>query len=105
MSKITIRIDDNDKEIIKNKADLIGVDVSKFIRTCALSDDKIVVLSQGSEIVKNLIEIKNKIDSFNEDEKNVKNLATLLSYIDNIFTRFNEISEYLSDIHCAAEEE
>ena len=61
MSKITIRIDDNDKEIIKNKADLIGVDVSKFIRTCALSDDKIVVLSQGSEIVKNLIEIKNKI--------------------------------------------
>ncbi len=98
-TQIQFKLSPEAKEKIQLKADRMNLDLSKFIRAVALSDDKIIVLDKGGYIARNLIEIQDSLNCALRDGKINDNLCkALCSKLNDIFDKFIQLSEQLTDI-------
>ena len=98
-TQIQIKLSPEAQERIQLKAERLNLDVSKFIRTVALSDDKIIVLDKGGYIARSLIEIQDILSCALRDGKIDDNLCRILcSRLNDIFDKFIKLTEQLTDI-------
>lgn len=62
MTTLQCRVSVTDKEMISQRAKAAHMDNSKYLRTVALSDKKVIFLNQCGSIAKSLAEISTNLD-------------------------------------------
>lgn len=96
---IQFKVTADEKAMISDNASRANTNVSKYIRTIALTDNKVVFLDRGGYIPRQLIEINDKITGALRNGKISDALAhELLADIKSIMTKFVEISQQLTII-------
>ena len=96
---INVRVSESEKSIIEGKANSVSLGTSEFLRTAALSDDKIILLQEGATIAKKLCELVCTFEK-TEESRNIGGIyaTTILSKIEELIASFNKLSEKLTDI-------
>ena len=83
-----------------------GLDKSKYLRSVACEEGKVIFLDKGAYIPRKLIEINDKITGAlrngNISEENAQEIITLLK---NIMIKFVEVTDYLTTTTSNEEEE
>lgn len=83
-----------------------GLDKSKYLRSVACEEGKVIFLDKGAYIPRKLIEINDKITDAlrngNISEENAQEIITLLK---NIMIKFVEVTDYLTTTTSNEEEE
>ena len=83
-----------------------GLDQSKYLRSVACEEGKVIFLDKGAYIPRKLIEINDKITGAlrngNISEENAQEIITLLK---NIMIKFVEVTDYLTTTTSNEEEE
>ena len=103
--KLNVRLTEGEQQKINADAKACGMSSSDYVRTKIFNDEKIVILSDGAEIAKLLINLSNSVKDAERCEKLTNRYAlTILQGIDEIAELFNEIAEKLTDIHSNEEE-
>ena len=96
---IQLRVNEEEKAEIEASANAAGMKVSDFIRTITLSSEKIIMLSEGSEIANLLTEVhKDLRQACRKNNISDKYAAIMLQSFEEICEQFNHISEKLTDI-------
>lgn len=96
---INIRVSESEKEEINKRAESVGLDVSSFIRNAVLTDGKIMLLQDGTEISASLCTFVSDFQKALKTEKIDSTYApVLLSRIEALITSFNNLTDKLSDL-------
>ncbi|SHM38635.1 plasmid mobilization protein [Ruminococcus flavefaciens] len=95
-----------EKQIMLDNSAKANTDLSKYLRTIATEEGKVIFLDKGGYIPRNLIEINDKINAALRNGKISDALGhELIAGIKDIMTKFVEISQQLTIINNADEEE
>ena len=104
-AEIKIRCFLEEKGLLKKSADEVGLSMSDFIRPLIFGKEKLVLLSEGSEIAKALFLIHTDLEYFRNNggipEESVRAITEALN---DVSAQLNSISEKLTDIHAGSEE-
>ncbi len=104
-SKIKFRCSLDQKEEYKKCADEAGLSLSDFIRSLLSGKEKLVLLSEGSEIAKNLFLIHNDLEYFRSNGGiPEESLRAITAAFNDVSTKLDAIAENLTDIHAESEE-
>ena len=104
-SEIKFRCSLDKKAEFKKCADEVGLNMSDFIRSLIFGKEKLVLLSEGTEIAKALFLIHTDLEYFRTSGGIPKESAeAITSALNDVSTKLNEVSEKLSDIHSNNEE-
>lgn len=104
-SEIKFRCSLDQKEEYKKCADEAGLSLSDFIRSLLSGKEKLVLLSEGSEIAKNLFLIHNDLEYFRSSGGiPEESLRAITASLDDVAAKLNAVSEKLTDIHAESEE-
>ena len=99
-SEIKVRCNSDEKEDLKKRAEEVKLGMSDFIRSLIFGKEKLVLLSEGSEIAKALFLIHTDLEYFRNNggipEESVKALELALY---DVSTQLNMVSAKLTDIH------
>lgn len=102
---IQVKAFEEEKLIIQRNAESANLDVSKYLRTVGMSDEKVVFLDKGAYIPKNLIEINDKITcALREGKISDKLGLEIIAQIRDIMEKFVEISKQLTVVETDEEE-
>ena len=103
-AEVKIRCSKEEKEFLKKKSEEIAISMSDFIRSLIFGKDKLVLLSEGSEIAKTLFLIHNDLEYFRSSggipSESVRAITEALG---DVSTQLNTVSEKLTDIHADCE--
>ncbi len=103
---IQVRVSDEQKSLIGEKATANGMNISNYLRTIALSDQKTITLKEGTSIARLLVEVHKTLNSACANKVlSDEYTSILLTKIEKIWVLFDEISEKLTDIHSIADDE
>lgn len=103
---IQLKVNKNEKETIANNAERAGTDISKYLRTVGIEEEKVVFLDKGAFIPKQLIEINDKITGALRCGKISDALGQeIIEATKTIMTTFVEVSQQLTTISPDDEEE
>ena len=95
-----------EKGLLKKQADEAGLSMSDFIRSLIFNEEKLVLLSEGSEIAKNLFLIHADLDYFrNNGGIPDESLRAITEALGDVSTQLNAVSGKLTDLHADNEEE
>ena len=105
-SEIKFRLTAAEKAEIQLRAQKAGTNVSEFIRTCCLSDEKIIFLEEGAKIAGKLCEIYTKFDlcakrQFLGDDTSVQ----LSNDIETVSSLLVQLTEMLTAVRSDEKEE
>ena len=104
-SEIKFRCSLDQKEEYKKCADEAGLSLSDFIRSLLSGKEKLVLLSEGSEIAKNLFLIHNDLEYFRSNGGiPEESLRAITAAFNDVSTKLDAIAENLTDIHAESEE-
>lgn len=96
---INLRVSEEEKEKITQLAKSLDLDVSTLIRTAVLTDEKLMLLTGGSEIAR---EISKLITEFNRAANNgiidKKYCPVVLTSLEELVSAFNQLMDKLPDI-------
>ena len=99
-AEMKIRCYLEEKGLLKKQADEVGMSMSDYVRSLIFGKEKLVLLSEGSEIAKALFLIHTDLEYFRNNggipEESVK--AFVLALYD-VSTQLNMVSAKLTDIH------
>lgn len=102
---IQVKAFEEEKLVIQRNAESANLDVSKYLRTVGMSDEKVVFLDKGAHIPKNLIEINDKITGALREGKIADKLGLeIIAQIREIMEKFVEISKHLTVVEADEEE-
>jgi len=100
------RVSPEEKERIEVKAQKADMTTSQFIRTCCLSDNKIIILEDGKVIAQKLCETYDLMERCTDkhcfDERNSRRIGDLM---ERILRNVAELCSHLTDITDNTEEE
>ena len=100
------RVSPEEKERVEVKAKKADMTTSQFVRTCCLSDNKIIILEEGKVIAQKLCEtyalLERCTDEHCFDERNSRRLCDLM---ERILRNVTELCSHLTDITDDIEEE
>lgn len=103
---INLRVSETEKSDITKRAESVGIDASSFIRNAALTDDKIVLLSEGTEIAKSLCTLVCDIrESLKKGKIDSTYAPVILGRIEALVSSFNTLTDRLSDLSGEKEEQ
>ena len=104
-SEFKIRCFLEEKELLKQSADEVGLSMSDFIRSLIFGKEKLVLLSEGADVAKSLFLIHNDLEYFHNSGGIPKeSLEALTGALNDVSTMLNAVSEKLTDIHAGSEE-
>lgn len=96
----------DEKQIMLDNSARANTDLSKYLRTVATEEGKVVFLDKGGYIPRNLIEVNDKINGALRDGKISNTLGNeLLATLKEIMAKFIEISKQITTIDSSEEEE
>ena len=96
---INLRVSEIEKSEIEKRAKSVGTDVSTLIRNAVLSDKKLVLLHDGTEIAKGVCSLVREIHTAERNGSiDKKYCTTILSSLEELVSAFNQVSDKLSDI-------
>ena len=105
-SEIKLRCFLEEKGLLKKSADEVGLSMSDFIRSLIFGKEKLVLLSEGSEIAKNLFLIHTDLDYFRNNggipDESIRAITMALS---DVSAQLNAVDAKLTDLHDDNEEE
>ena len=99
------RVDEAEAETIKRKAERADMNVSKYLRTMALSDEKLVILEKGGEISSLMSSLHIDIhDAVIHNKVNTLDSVTILNRMEKVafllsevLTEISPFSDYSTD--------
>lgn len=104
-SEIKFRCSLDQKAEYKKCADEVGLSMSDFIRSLLSGKEKLVLLSEGSEIAKNLFLIHTDLEYFRSNggipEESIR---AIIAALNDVSTQLNTVSSKLTDIRADSEE-
>ena len=104
-SEIKFRCSLDQKEEFKKCADEVGLSMSDFIRSLIFGKEKLVLLSEGSEIAKNLFLIHTDLEYFRSNGGfPSESVRAITEALNDVSAQLNAVSEKLTDIHAGSEE-
>lgn len=104
-SEIKFRCSLDQKEEYKKCADEAGLSLSDFIRSLLSGKEKLVLLSEGSEIAKALFLIHADLEYFRSNGGIPSvSVRAITEALNDVSTLLNAVSEKLTDIHAGSEE-
>ena len=104
-SEIKVRCNSDEKEGLKKRAEEVKLGMSDFIRSLIFGKEKLVLLSEGSEIAKALFLIYADLEYFrNNGGIPEESLRAITESLDDVAAKLNAVSEKLTDIHAESEE-
>lgn len=96
----------DEKQIMLDNSARASTDLSKFLRTVATEEGKVLFLDKGGYIPRNLIEINDRIKGALRDGKISDTLGhELLATLKEIMAKFIEISHQITTIESNEEDE
>ena len=96
----------DEKQIMLDNSARANTDLSKYLRTVATEEGKVLFLDKGGYIPRNLIEINDKINGALKDGKISDACGQeIISMLKDIMVRFVEISKQLTTIENSEEDE
>ena len=99
-AEIKIRCYLEEKGLLKKQADEAGLSMSDYVRSLIFGKEKLVLLSEGSEIAKNLFLIHNELEYFRSNGGiPEESLRAITASLDDVAAKLNAVSEKLTDIH------
>lgn len=104
-SEVKFRCSLDQKEEYKKCADEVGLSMSDFIRSLLSGKEKLVLLSEGSEIAKALFLIHTDLEYFRSNGGiPEESLRAITAAFNDVSTKLDAIAENLTDIHAESEE-
>lgn len=104
-AEIKIRCYLEEKGLLKKQADEAGLSMSDYVRSLIFGKEKLVLLSEGSEIAKNLFLIHNDLEYFRSSGGiPEESLRAITESLDDVAAKLNAVSEKLTDIHAESKE-
>lgn len=105
-SEIKFRLTADEKAEIQLRAQKAGTNVSEFIRTCCLSNDKVIFLEEGKMIAQKLCEIYNHLGYCASHQYLNDDISIQLSHdLEELSFQITQLVEKLSDIRSDEEED
>lgn len=99
-AEIKIRCYLEEKGLLKKQADEAGLSMSDYVRSLIFGKEKLVLLSEGSEIAKNLFLIHNDLEYFRSSGGiPEESLRAITEALNDVSAQLNAVSEKLTDIH------
>ncbi len=96
---INIRVSETEKAEIENRARLAGTDVSTLIRSAVLTDEKLVLLQDGTQIAKGMCELVRKVQTAERNDCiDKKYCIIILESLEELVEAVNTLSDKLSDL-------
>ena len=103
---IQVKMSQSIKDEIERRATTANVTTSEYIRTVAVSDGKFIVLDKGGDIAKALIDISIMLEkALIAKEISAEIEQNLLATLDDVYAKFDDIMDKLTDIHNDESEE
>lgn len=103
-AEVKFRCSLEQKAKYKKCADELGLSMSDFIRSLLSGNEKIVLLSEGSEIAKNLFLIHTDLEYFRSNGGiPSESVIAITEALGDVSTQLNAVSEKLTDIHADCE--
>lgn len=95
-----------EKGLLKKQADEVALSMSDFVRALIFGKEKLVLISEGSEIAKALFLIHTDLEYF-RDNGGIpeESLRAITEAMNEVSSQLNVVSEKLSDIHADNEED
>ena len=104
-AEVKIRCFLEEKGLLKKSADEVGLSMSDFIRSLIFGKEKLVLLSEGSEIAKALFLIHADLEYFrNNGGIPSESVRAITEALNDVSAQLNAVSEKLTDIHADNEE-
>ena len=104
-TEFKIRCSKEEKEKLKESADEVGLSMSDFIRSLIFGKEKLVLLSEGSEIAKALFLIHTDLEYFRSSGGiPSESVRAMIEALNDVSAQLNAVSEKLTDIHADNEE-
>ena len=105
-SEFKVRCSTEEKELLKKNAGESGISMSDYVRSLIFGKEKVVLLSEGSEIAKSLFLIYTELEYFRSNGGvPTESLKALSGALDDVATKLNELATHLTDIHADSEED
>ena len=104
-AEMKIRCYLEEKGLLKKQADEVGMSMSDYVRSLIFGNEKVVLLSEGSEIVKTLFLIHTDLEYFRSSGGiPEESLRAITEALNEVSAQLNAVSEKLTDIHAGSEE-
>ena len=104
-AEMKIRCYLEEKGLLKKQADEVGMSMSDYVRSLIFGKEKLVLLSEGSEIAKALFLIHTDLEYFRSSGGiPEESLRAITESLDDVAAKLNAVSEKLTDIHAESEE-
>ncbi len=104
-SEIKVRCNSDEKEDLKKRAEEVKLGMSDFIRSLIFGKEKLVLLSEGSEIAKALFLVHTDLEYFRSSGGiPEESLRAITAAFNDVSTKLDAIAENLTDIHAESEE-
>ena len=104
-AEIKIRCYLEEKGLLKKQADEAGLSMSDYVRSLIFGKEKLVLLSEGSEIAKALFLIHTDLEYFRSNGGiPEESLRAITAAFNDVSTKLDAIAENLTDIHAESEE-
>ena len=104
-AEIKIRCYLEEKGLLKKQADEAGLSMSNFVRALIFTKEKLIFLSEGTQIAKNLFLIHTDLEYFRSSGGiPEESLRAITEALNEVSAQLNAVSEKLTDIHAGSEE-
>ncbi len=104
-AEMKIRCYLEEKGLLKKQADEVGMSMSDYVRSLIFGKEKLVLLSEGSEIAKALFLIHNDLEYFRSNGGiPSESVRAMIEALNDVSAQLNAVSEKLTDIHADNEE-
>ena len=104
-AEMKIRCYLEEKGLLKKQADEVGMSMSDYVRSLIFGNEKVVLLSEGTEIAKSLFLIHTDLEYFrNNGGIPEESLRAITAALNEVSAQLNAVSEKLTDIHAGSEE-
>ena len=99
-AEMKIRCYLEEKGLLKKQADEAGLSMSNFVRSLIFTKEKLIFLSEGTQIAKNLFLIHTDLEYFRSSGGiPEESLRAITASLDDVAAKLNAVSEKLTDIH------
>ena len=99
-AEIKIRCYLEEKGLLKKQADEAGLSMSNFVRSLIFTKEKLIFLSEGTQIAKNLFLIHTDLEYFRSSGGIPEELLRAITEaLNEVSAQLNAVSEKLTDIH------
>ena len=106
-AEIKVRCSDEEKELLKKRAEEVSLSMSDYVRSLVFINKKMILLSEGAEIAKSLFLIQKEFEYFRSNSDGIPKEATetIKDALNDVSTKLNEVSVKLTDIQSKNEED